>query len=94
MGKNHINIIELSDEKIHENEAAIRIGKAAAGKGVYLLGPVKEKTQLKAKHKGIIKINLEGLNAINNVDKVTFATRHNNILVEKDEVIGATRIIP
>lgn len=94
MGKNHINIIELSDEKIHENEAAIRIGKVAAGEGVYLLDPIEGKVQLKAKHRGIIKINLEGLDAINNVDKVTFATRHNNILVEKDEAIGATRIIP
>jgi len=93
MGKNHINIIELSDEKLHEDEAAKRIGKAAIGEGIYLSEPSEGKVLLKSKHRGIIKINLKSLNAVNNVDKVSLATRHNNILVEKDEVIGATRII-
>ncbi len=94
IGKNHINVIELCEDKIHENEAAERIAKAAAGEGIYLQGPVEGKIQLKAEKKGILKINLEALNAINEVELLTIATLHNNTFVQENQDVAATRAIP
>lgn len=94
IGKNHINVIELYEDKIHENEAAERIAKAAAGEGIRLQGPVEGKIQLKAEKKGILKIDLEALNAINQVESLTIATLHNNTFIQENQDVAATRAIP
>lgn len=94
MGKNHINIIELCEEKLHENEAAERMAKAVTGEGIDLQGPSEGKIQLKSNCRGVVKINLEALEAINDIGELTLATIHNNTLVNKGQSIAATRAIP
>lgn len=94
MGKNHLNIIELSDNELHENEAAQRIANASAGEGIILEGPSEGKIQLKAKERGVLKINLHTLEAINDIGALTLATLHNNTLVNKNQSVAATRAIP
>lgn len=94
MGKYHIFVIDFNENLIHEDEAAIRIGNAVMGEGLYLEGPTEGKVNLKAKEKGLLKINLEVLNDINNIDLIILATLHNNTLLEKDQVVAGTRIIP
>ncbi|KOC32056.1 molybdopterin-binding protein [Clostridium botulinum] len=94
IGKNHLNIIELSDNELHENEAAQRIANASAGDGIILQGPSEGKIQLKAKKRGILKINLAALDAINDVGELTLVTLHNNTLVNKNKSVAATRAIP
>lgn len=94
IGKNHINVIELCENQVHENEAAKRMAKAAAGEGICIQGPAEGKMQLKAEKRGILKINLEALNAINDVESLTLATLHNNTFVEENQPVAATRAIP
>jgi molybdenum cofactor synthesis domain-containing protein len=94
MGKNHINILELKDGMIHENEAAMRIAKAIAGSDLVLKGPSEGKVELKAKYRGIVKINVEALNHINEIEELVVATIHTNTLVEEGQSLAATRIIP
>lgn len=94
IGKNHINVIELCEDKIHENEAAQRIAKAVVGEGVCIQGPTEGKMQLKAEKRGILKINLEALNTINEIESLTIATLHNNTFVQENQAVAATRAIP
>ncbi|MCY6958718.1 molybdopterin-binding protein [Clostridium brassicae] len=94
MGKNHINTIALSENELHENEAAERIADASAGHGIELQGPSEGKIQLKAKERGVLKINLDALDAINDIGALTLATLHNNTLVNKNQSVAATRAIP
>lgn len=94
MGKNHINIIELNETNLHEDESALRIGKAVAGEGIYMEGPSEGKVTLKAKYKGLLKINVEALTLINDIDQVMLATLHNNSLVKEGQIVAGTRIIP
>lgn len=94
IGKNHINVIELCEDKIHENEAAERIAKAVVGEGVCIQGPTEGKMQLKAEKRGILKINLEALNTINEIESLTIATLHNNTFVQENQAVAATRAIP
>lgn len=94
MGKYNVHVFELNEKMIHEDEAAIRIAEAATGDGLYLRGPSEGKISIKAESKGILKINLEALSSINEIEMVMFATLHNNTVVEKDQTVAGTRIIP
>lgn len=94
MGKNHINILELKAGTLHENEAAMRIAQAIGGEGLFFQGPSEGKVELKAKHRGIVKINVEALNQINEIEELVVATIHTNTLAEEGQSLAATRIIP
>ncbi|WIV12549.1 molybdopterin-binding protein [Proteiniborus sp. MB09-C3] len=94
MGKNHINVMELTENDIHEDDAAIRIGTAISGVGVYTTQPSEGKVTIKAKERGLLKINLEALEAVNDIELIIIATMHNNTVVDKDQAVAGTRIIP
>lgn len=94
MGKNHINILELMDGYIHEDEAANRISRALARNGVYFTAPSEGKVEIRARFRGVLKVNVEALNQINEIDEVVVATIHSNTLVEPGQNLAATRIIP
>ncbi|MFA5523831.1 MAG: molybdopterin-binding protein [Tissierellales bacterium] len=94
MGKNHINVLELTEDHIHEDDAAIRIGTAISGEGIYTTQPSEGKVTIKAKERGLLKINLDALEEVNDIESIIIATRHNNYLVEKDQAVAGTRIIP
>jgi len=94
MGKNHIYVIDLTENDIHEDDAAISMGKAIAGEGVYLSGPSEGKVNLKASQKGLLKINIKAVEEINDIDSIILATMHNNSVVEKDQIVAGTKIIP
>lgn len=94
LGKEHIYVISSDMDKIHENEAALRIAKSAGKKGISLSEPNEGKVNLVAEYSGLLKVNKEQLRKINSINDVMFATLHNNRIVQKDEVVGGTRIIP
>ncbi len=94
MGKNHIFVLEMKPDTLHEDDAALRIAEAAAGDGIVLSGPSEGKISLKAAEKGLLKINAEALEAINEIDMVIISTLHNNTLVDIGKNVAGTRIIP
>lgn len=94
MGKNNIYVLELDDNTLHEDEAAMRIADAAAGNGISMEGPSEGKISLKAAVKGLLKINLEALEAINDIDMVIMSTLHDNTIVSAGKTVAGTRIIP
>lgn len=57
MGKEHIYIMEFKEGELHENEAAIRMAKAAAGQGIELSAPSEGKVNLTSTHSGLLKVN-------------------------------------
>ncbi|HZJ76928.1 MAG TPA: molybdopterin-binding protein [Oscillospiraceae bacterium] len=94
IGKEHIYILELDENRLHENEAAEAIGKLVCGKGIYYTPPSEGKISIKPKHKGLVKINADLLDKLNNLGNMILATIHSNKVVEKDSLIGSYRIIP
>lgn len=94
MGKYHIYVTDMKEDLIHEDEAAVRIGKAVTGEGLFLEGPSEGKVNVKARVKGLLKINLEALSVINDIDLIILATLHNNTLVDIGKTVAGTRIIP
>lgn len=94
MGKENLYVWDIGDNLLHENEAALRMARAAAGNGVELSEPKEGKIQLLAKYSGLLKINVESLFAINEVAQVMFATLHTNQRVEPGKPVAGTRVIP
>ena len=95
MGKNHLYLIDLEDDEIHENQAASILAKALAGEGVvWKDDPSEGKITLHAARDGLLEINTAALAEFNMVDEVMCATRHGYTAVKKGERLAATRAIP
>ena len=95
LGKNHLYVIELEADEIHENEAAAILAGALAGEGiVWEDNPQEGKINLYAARDGLLTVNVTTLAAFNLVDEVMCATLHNHTLVKQGEKVAATRAIP
>lgn len=95
LGKDHMYLLSLGAEEIHENEAALILARALAGSGVeYDKQPQEGKVALRATCDGLLRINRENLLRLNLLGEVMCATLHDNTPVHKGENIAATRLIP
>jgi hypothetical protein len=95
LGKNHVYVMDLEEDEIHENEAAALLAGSLAGDGVVWKNEPREgKIGLLAGRDGILSVDTAALAAFNMVDEVMCATLHNNTLVKKGELVAATRAIP
>ena len=95
MGKNHLYVIDLEGDEIHEDQAASILAAALAGDGIaWKDEPHEGKINLVAEADGLFKVDTTALAAFNMVDEVMCATLHNHTLVKKGEKVAATRAIP
>ena len=95
LGKDHIFVFELGEDKIHENEGAMILGKLGQGENISLGDEVKEgKINFNSYVDGILKVDSEKLFELNMLGEISFATLPNNIPVKKGELVGGARIIP
>lgn len=95
LGKNHLYVIDLAADEIHENEAAAILAAALAGEGIVWKNEPREgKINLLAATDGLLHVNTATLAAFNVVDEVMCATLHNHTLVNEGELVAATRAIP
>ena len=94
MGKEQVYVWELQEGRLHEDEAARRIARAAAGPGIRLTDPKEGKVDLVASCEGLLKIDVDTLLEVNTVDQAMFATLHSNQRVHAGKIVAGTRIIP
>jgi len=95
LGKNHLYVIDLEEDEIHENEAAAILAEALAGENIVWRNEPREgKISLLADIDGMFRVDPATLAAFNMVDEVMCATLHNHTLVRKGDLVAATRAIP
>jgi hypothetical protein len=95
LGKDHLYVLDLEQDEIHENDAAIILAGALAGEGVTWKGEPKEgKIRLLAQRDGLLTVDTAALAAFNMVEEVMCATLHRHTLVSAGEMVAATRAIP
>jgi Probable molybdopterin binding domain len=95
LGKEHLYVLDLGSDDIHEDEAAVALASSLAGSGVHFArSPEEGKIALKASIDGLLRINKEGLRHFNLLGEVMCATLHDNTPVSKGETVAATRLIP
>jgi molybdenum cofactor synthesis domain-containing protein len=95
LGKNHLYVIDLAADEIHENEAAAMLAGALAGEGVSWENDPKEgKIGLTAAVDGLLRVDAAALAAFNMVAEVMCATLHSHTRVARGTLVAATRAIP
>jgi molybdenum cofactor synthesis domain-containing protein len=95
LGKEHLFVLRIGDDEMHEDEAADALARALAGEGVKLQGEPKEgKINLIACRDGLLKVHREMLSRFNMLGDVMCATLHDNTVVRKGQVVAGTRAIP
>lgn len=94
LGKEHLYVWEVNNKVLHETDAAIRIAQAVAGPGLSLTAPIEGKVELKATMAGLLKINIEALEEINEISEVVLASIHSNQLVCVGKTVAGCRVVP
>ena len=95
LGKNHLYLIDLEKDEIHENQAAAILARGLAGKGIAWKNDPKEgKICLYADTDGLLTVDAAALAAFNMVDEVMCASLHSHTLVKKGRQVAATRAVP
>lgn len=95
IGKSHLYIYEIDENRIHENDAALILGNLGAGKNIVLGEEVREgKIDFFAKEDGILKVDRKSLLKLNLLGEISFATLPNNYPVRKNQKVAGTRVIP
>jgi len=95
LGKEHLYILDLKDDEMHEDEAALALARALMGEGVEMDGEPREgKINIVASGDGLLKIHRQALFALNMLGEVMCATMRDGTVVRKGQVVAGTRAIP
>jgi molybdenum cofactor synthesis domain-containing protein len=95
LGKEHLYVLDVGADEMHEDEAARVLAHALMGEGVSIQGEPKEgKINIMAARDGLLKINKEALQGFNMLGDVMCATLHGNTVVKKGQIVAGTRAIP
>ncbi|MUT67865.1 molybdopterin-binding protein [Paenibacillus sp. NEAU-GSW1] len=94
IGKEHIYVMQLGENELHEDDAAERMAKALAGSGLKLTEPHEGKVNLKSELLGLAHVDEAVVRAINDIGEVALATVKTNAVLQAGKSIAATRVIP
>jgi molybdenum cofactor synthesis domain-containing protein len=95
LGKEHLFVLEIAEDEMHEDEAAFALAAALMGEGVEIGGEPKEgKITLLAARDGLLRINRDALLDFNLLGDVMCATLHDATIVRKGQAVAGTRAIP
>jgi len=95
LGKERLYVLTLEPGELHEDEAALRLATLIAGENVVFdPKPSEGKISLKAKVKGLLKVDVDTLTQAAMIPEVCISSLHNNTVVSEGQVIAATRVIP
>lgn len=94
LGKDHLYVWEKDEHMLHEDEAAQILCEVCKNEHMSPT-PVKEgKIELVAECDGLFRVDVDRLNAVNEIEEIMIATRHSHTAVKKGDRLLGTRVIP
>ncbi len=94
IGKRHVYIWEENAGELHEEDCAVRLAKMCAFEGGQAGTPSEGKIIIKAKERGMFRVDRELLRQINEVDDVTITSLQDHYPVEEGARLASMRIVP
>ena len=79
---------------LHENEAAERLARAAAGAGVELRAPRQSRVDLVARWPGVLHVRVDALAKVNSIDPLEVFTLYQGQAVTAGRVVAAVKVAP
>lgn len=94
IGKEHIYVLELGDDDVHEDDAAVRMAKAVFGSNVQTSDPSEGKVMLRAAIRGLASIDRAFIDEVNAIEQLAIATLPSYTVVEAGQSLAGMRVIP
>jgi len=94
VGKRNLYVMELEKDELHEEDAARRLAKAAAGSNLKLTDPSEGRINLVAEISGLLKVDADLLYRFNSLGDLMLATLPGDRYVREGTVVAGTRTIP
>jgi hypothetical protein len=79
---------------LHEDEAAERLARAAAGAGLALEAPRQSRLDLVARWDGVVHVRVESLRRLNTLDALEVFTLYHGQAVAAGEVVASVKVAP
>jgi molybdenum cofactor cytidylyltransferase len=93
-GHRSIYVAEIEPGDVEENQAALRVARAAAGDGLIIRESNQGRADLVAAADGIVRIDPMRLAQINDCDGIAFATGYSLRPATKGQTVATIKIIP
>ena len=94
MGKENLYIFEMSENTLHEYDAAEILSGICMGENIKRSEVKEGKIELFAETDGVFTLDRDKLYKINSVDELMIATRKGYTAVKKGDKLAGTRVIP
>lgn len=94
MGRQNLTVLDLDENEVHEDDAAIRLAKTITGKNLEIRGPGEGKCSLLATCDGVLDLDPGSIDMINQDRQWIIATVSNHVPVFKGEVVASFRVLP
>jgi hypothetical protein len=94
LGRASVYVAELDSDDVDENTAARRVAQAVCGQGLHLSGVASGRANLLADEMGLLRIDVERLARINELDGITLATIMSHFPVHARQIAATVKIIP
>ena len=89
-----LHLLEAGPEDIHEVEAGARLSQAISGPGIELRGPAESQYTLLAAHRGLLRVDVDALAAVNSVDGISVLTRFDSQPVDRGDELAGAQVTP
>ncbi len=89
-----LHLLELEPGELHEDEAGRRLATAVAGDGVVVGGMAGGQWPLTAARKGLLRVDAEGVDRVNDLEGCSFYTLYDRIVVIEREPVARAKITP
>jgi molybdenum cofactor cytidylyltransferase len=93
LGKQTVYAVVLDRDDVREDDAAARVARAVAGAEIELSKPSGGRVNFYAAQRGFLRVNLDALKRINELDGVTLATIAAHSAVEPKKLIATLKTI-
>ncbi len=89
-----LHLLEMEPGELHEEEAGRRLAKAVVGEGVVVREMSGGQWPLTAARKGILRVDAEGVDRVNDLEGCSFYTLYDRVVVAEGEPVARVKITP
>lgn len=94
LGRKSVYVAQLEENDVEENTAARRVAQAVCGNGLTMPGAASGRANLLSGGMGLLRVDVERLNQINEKNGITLATLINHSPVSARQIVATVKIIP
>jgi hypothetical protein len=89
-----VHLVELEPGDLHEDEAARRLAAALASPGLEAQKPVQSQARLTARHRGLVRVRADLVDAINSLGYISVFTLMDGQAVAEGEEVAGCKVTP